>query len=176
MASRQLYFRFVDRGVEGVVDLYEDHAPVTCDTLWTALRTPVRVRAFHAMYAGPEIMAGLPEAAQVFDPRGVPVENQTCTPGRGECLWYYQGRHAMKGLPDELWEIGLFYDHGGRTFGPLGWTPVNIFGCMHEGLEAFAAECRDIRLSGAKMLEIGRVGAGHRPAGRSRRPRREGSR
>jgi hypothetical protein len=160
VTTRQLYFRFVDRGVQGVVDLYEAHAPETCATLWRALRKPVRALAFHAMYAGPEIMLGLPEEAQRFDPRAVPGENQTCTPGRGECLWYYQGKHAMKGLPDELWEIGLFYDHGGRTFGPLGWTPVNVFGCMRDGMEAFAAECRDIRMTGAKMLEIGRVERG----------------
>jgi hypothetical protein len=79
------------------------------------------------------------------------------TPGKGEMLWYYQGKNSMKGLTDELWELGMFYDNGGRTFGPLGWTPVNIFAVMNEGLDKIAEECRGIRMTGAKMVEIGRV-------------------
>jgi hypothetical protein len=58
-----------------------------------------------------------------------------------------------------LWEIGIFYGDGGRIFGPLGWTPCNIFGRVVEGLDAFAAECADIRVTGLKTLEIKR-GAG----------------
>jgi Protein of unknown function (DUF3830) len=155
--SRSLYFEFVKQKVRGTVTLYEEHAPKTCEILWKALKKPIRAPSFHAIYSGPEIMVGLPESAQTFNPRKVPIENQTVCPGPGECLWYYQGKHVMKGLPDEFWEIGLFYDAGGRTFGPLGWTPVNIFGKMTENLDAFARECRDIRLTGAKQLEIGRA-------------------
>lgn len=155
--ARQIYFRFVDEKVEGRLDLYEQNAPVTCATIWQALEKPVRAMSFHAMFAGPEIMLGLPPEAQTFDPTKVPVENQTVAPGKGDCLWFYQGKNVMKGLTDELWEIGMFYDNGGRTFGPLGWTPVNIFACMNHNLDEFAAACREIRLKGAKLLEIGRV-------------------
>lgn len=63
----------------------------------------------------------------------------------------------MYGLTEELWEIGMFYADGGRINGPLGWTPCNIFGRMTENLGAFAEECADIRISGVKTLEIGRV-------------------
>ena len=80
---------------------------------------------------------------------------QTCFPAAGDCLWFYQGKNMMYGLSDELWEVGLFYADGGRIFGPLGWTPSNIFGRMTENLDAFAAECADIRLSGAKVIEVG---------------------
>jgi len=156
--ARSLYFEFVKAKVRGTVTLYEDNAPKTCETLWRALKKPIRIMSFHAMFAGPEVMVGLPKSAQNFDPRKIPIENQTVCPGIGECLWYYQGKNVMKGLTDELWEIGMFYDHGGRTFGPLGWTPVNIFGRMTDNLDAFARECRDIRMSGAKLLEIGRNG------------------
>jgi hypothetical protein len=154
--AKQIIFTFVDEKVSGVVTMNEELAPKTTATLWKAFARPIRMRAFHAMFAGPEIMVGLPKAAQVFDPRKVPIENQTVTPGAGDVLWFYQAKHMMKGLTDEFWEIGMFYDEGGRTFGPLGWTPVNIFGRMTEGLDRFAASCRDIRLSGAKMLEIRR--------------------
>jgi hypothetical protein len=93
----------------------------------------------------------------LFDPRGIPQENQTCFPVAGDCLWFYQAKSLMKGLSDELWEIGMFYGDGGRIFGPLGWTPCNIFGRMVEGLDAFAAECRKIRLEGVKTVELSRL-------------------
>ena len=155
MPARKLYFRFVETHARGLITLNETHAPQTCDALWNALTTPVHITALHAMFAGPEIMLGLPEATQTFDPTSIPPENQTCFPTAGDCLWFYQGKNMMYGLSDELWEVGLFYADGGRIFGPLGWTPSNIFGRMTENLDAFAAECADIRLSGAKVIEVG---------------------
>jgi hypothetical protein len=157
MAGKQLYFRFTEGGVQGVVELYDTDAPQTCTAIWQSLARPVRIPAMHAMFAGPEIMLGLPPEAQVFDPRVIPQENQTCFPVAGDCLWFYQAKSMMKGLTDELWEIGMFYGDGGRIFGPLGWTPCNIFGRMVEGLEAFAAACRLIRLEGIKTVEVGRL-------------------
>ncbi|MBX6321456.1 MAG: DUF3830 family protein [Rhodospirillaceae bacterium] len=157
MPGRRLYFRFVDKGTQGLVRLHEDLAPRTCSALWQALETPVRIPALHAMFAGPEIMMGLPPEAQRFDPRALPPENQTCFPGPGDCLWFYQAKGMMKGLPGELWEIGLFYDEGGRIFGPLGWTPCTIFGRMVEGLDDFAEACRSLRIEGMQTIEIGRV-------------------
>ena len=67
----------------GIIELYEENAPVTCDRIWHALARPIRVTAFHAMFAGPEIMTGLPQVARTFDPRSIPAENQTVTPGKG---------------------------------------------------------------------------------------------
>lgn len=157
MSDRNLYVEFVESGTRGVVTLYEQHAPVTCETLWTALAEPVRLPAVHAMFAGPEIMMGLPEEAQNFDPTAIPDENQTCFPEPGECLWYYQGKNVMKGLRDELWEVGVFYDAGARIHGPLGWTPCNMFGRITEGLAEFADACRNIRVEGIKTMEIGHL-------------------
>ncbi|MEZ5667292.1 MAG: DUF3830 family protein [Alphaproteobacteria bacterium] len=158
MAGRTLYARFVEDGTQGLIALHEDAAPVTVDTIWTALARPIRTTAMHAMFAGPEIMMGLPPEAQTFDPRGLPPENQTCFPEPGDLLWFYQAPNLMKGLNDELWELGLFYGKGGRIFGPLGWTPCTIFGCMTEGLDAFAAACGKTRTEGVKVVEIGRHG------------------
>ena len=80
MADRRLYLRFTKTRTQGIIDLYEQNAPVTCATLWKALRKPIRVTVFHAMFAGPEIMTGLPKSAQSFDPTRIPAENQTLTP------------------------------------------------------------------------------------------------
>jgi hypothetical protein len=156
MPERRLIFAFVESGAAGIVHLNTGLAPQTCAAIWGALEHPRRIRAVHAMFAGPEIMLGLPPEAQNFDPFLIPVENQTCFPAAGDCLWFYQAKGMMKGLTDELWEIGVFYAEGGRIFGPLGWTPCNIFGRIVEGLDAFAAACADIRLTGAKMLELRR--------------------
>lgn len=157
MPQRDLRIEFENLEQHWPIELYWESAPITCETLWAALEGPVSIPAIHAMFAGPEIMMGLPENAQTFDPNAIPAENQTCFPAAGECLWFYQGKKAMKGLPDEFWEIGIFYDHGGRIFGPLGWTPCNMFGIITENLDEFAAACRDFRISGAKTLEIGRA-------------------
>jgi hypothetical protein len=156
MSGKKLYFKFTEGAVQGTIHLYEENAPKTCGAIWQALAKPIRIPAMHAMFAGPEIMLGLPPEAQTFDPRGLPQENQTCFPAAGDCLWFYQARGLMKGLTDELWEIGMFYGDGGRIFGPLGWTPCNIFGRMVEGLEAFADACQRIRVEGVKTVEIGR--------------------
>jgi len=156
MPARRLIFTFADSGAAGIVCLSSELAPRTCAAIWGALERPRQIRAVHAMFAGPEIMLGLPTEAQNFDPGAIPVENQTCFPAAGDCLWFYQAKGMMKGLADELWEIGVFYAEGGRIFGPLGWTPCNIFGRIVEGLDDFAAACADIRLTGAKMLELRR--------------------
>ena len=54
MAGRRLYLRFARTRTEGIVDLYKENAPVTCETIWNALATPIRVTVFHAMFAGPD--------------------------------------------------------------------------------------------------------------------------
>jgi len=155
---RQLYAEFVETKVRATISLYDLNAPVTTETLWTALKSPVRMTAIHAMFAGPEIMMGLPTEAQTFDPLSIPAENQTCYPEAGELLWFYQGKNAMKGLPEELWEVGIFYEPGARIHGPLGWIPCNMFGKITEGLESFAEACRTTRTEGLKTVEIGRLG------------------
>ena len=83
MADRQLYAAFVDTGERAVITLYKRNAPVTCDTLWQALATPVRMTAIHAMFAGPEIMMGLPESAQDVRPQGHSTREPDLLPGGG---------------------------------------------------------------------------------------------
>ncbi len=153
---KQISLSYKD-GPAAIATLHEKQAPVTCDLLWAALETPVTVTAFHAMFAGPEIMTGLPPAAQTFDPSAIPAENQTCFPGAGDVLWYFQAENQMRGLSGELWEIGAFYGDGGRIFGPLGWTPCNIWARITEGLDEFARACAELRITGAQPLTYSRI-------------------
>jgi hypothetical protein len=154
--ARKLYAAFVGTDVRCALTLYDTEAPATAEAIWQALAQPVRATTLHAMFAGPEIMLDLPPEARAFDPRALPPEHQTCFPAAGDCLWFYQGANAMKGLDFEMWEIGIFYADGGRIFGPLGWSPCTIFARITDRLEVFAGACRDIRWSGAKTLELGR--------------------
>ncbi len=137
--------------------LYDDIAPRTAEAMWQALHEPVTMLAIHAMYAGPEMMVDLPESARVFDPDSLPPENQQVIPVPGDLQWYYQRPFQMGGLPHEMWEIGLFYAGGARTLGPLGWTPVSIWGRIIEGLEEFAKASSETRIHGARMLRIARL-------------------
>lgn len=155
--ARRLYASFIDTDVRATITLNEDAAPVTSSAIWDALAKPIRSPALHAMYAGPEIMLGLPEEAQTFDPKALPAENQDCITSAGDCLFFYQTKNMMRGLDFDLWEIGIFYDNGGRTFGPLGWTPVTIFGRITHNLAPFQEACRSIRWDGAKTVEFGRA-------------------
>lgn len=157
MADKNLYLKFVDANVSGVVTMYWENAPETCKAIWGALEKPIRWKATHAIFSGPEIMMGLPEENRNFDPTKLPPENQTIIPEAGEMLWYYQPKNFFKIDPSEFWEIGLFYAFGGRTFGPTGWIPCTYFGRMTKGLDEIAAQCRRIRHEGSKLVEIGRL-------------------
>lgn len=157
MSERKLYLKFVEADVEGIIDLYWDVAPETCAALWGALETTIQVPASHAMFSGPEIMMGLPEANRTFDPTALPRENQTVLAQPGDLLWFYQPKNFFKIDPDEFWEIGMFYGEGGRIFGPTGWIPCTFFGRMSDGLAAVAEQCALIRRDGIKTVEIGRL-------------------
>jgi hypothetical protein len=157
MSEQRLYLRFVEADVQGIISLYRNEAPRTCEAILGALAKPIRWPATHAMFSGPEIMMGLPEEARNFDPTALPPENQTIQPEAGELLWFYQPKNFFKIDPTEFWEIGMFYGVGGRTFGPTGWIPCTYFGRMTENLEAVAEQCRLIRTEGAKVVELGRL-------------------
>ncbi|HEY5303593.1 MAG TPA: DUF3830 family protein [Acidimicrobiales bacterium] len=150
-----LYFEF-EGGPTAFAALKETDAPESSRMIWEALVTPVTMLATHAMFAGPEIMLDLPPEVRTFNPMDVPAENQQVIPSAGDVIWYYQAPRQMAGLTNEVWEIGLFYGSGGRVFGPLGWTPVNIIASVTDGLAPFAQACADIRLHGARNLTLRR--------------------
>lgn len=155
-SSRKIYLEF-EGGPRAVATLCSAEAPVTSAAIWDALEDAVSETVMHAMYAGPEVMFGLPESAHIFDPASLPGENQQVVPAAGDLVWYYQAPNAMAGLDFELWEIGIFYGKGGRIFGPMGWTPCTIFASITEGLAEFAAACQETRVVGLKKLTIGRL-------------------
>lgn len=137
--------------------LLTDEAPRTTEAIWSALREPVTEDVMHAMYAGPEVMFGLPKSAQTFDPCALPAENQQVIPAPGDLIWFYQPKELMGGLGFELWELGIFYGRGGRVFGPLGFSPCTIWASITSGLSEFAVACQETRTVGLKKLTIRRM-------------------
>src|SRR3546814_5687789 len=129
--TRQITLTYANGG-RATATRREDLAPKTCEAMWGAMAEPVTMQVPHAMYAGPEVMMGLPEEAQNFDPETIPFENQQVVPAPGDLQWYWQRPMQMGGLPFEWYEIGVFYDRGARILGPLGWTPVNIWATTPE--------------------------------------------
>jgi hypothetical protein len=156
VGDRKIYLE-LDNGFRAIATLATKEAPVTAAAIWDALAQPVTEKIMHAMYAGPEVMFGLPQSAQTFDPATLPPENQQVIPAAGDLIFYYQAANAMAGLDFELWEVGIFYGKGGRIFGPNGWTPCSIFASITEGLAEFAAACQQTRVTGVRNLTIGRV-------------------
>lgn len=92
MTGRRLYFRYLKTGTEGLIELYEKNAPVTCAAIWQALAKPIRIRVIHAMYAGPEVFGDLPAEARIAELSSIPPENQSIMPGKGEMVWFPQQR------------------------------------------------------------------------------------
>ena len=155
-SERRIFLEF-EGGPRAEATLHSVAAPVTAEALWNALETPVTETVMHAMYAGPEIMFGLPKEAQNFDPRALPAENQQVVPAAGDLIFFYQPAELMGGLGWEFWEVGIFYGKGARIFGPLGWTPCTNWASIDKGLEEFAAAAAETRTIGLKTLTIGRI-------------------
>lgn len=135
-SDRKIFLEF-EGGPRAEATLHTQAAPVTAEAIWTALENPVTETVMHAMYAGPEIMFGLPPEARTFDPLSLPAENQQVVPGAGDLIFFYQPAELMGGLGFEFWEVGIFYGKGARIFGPLGWTPCTNFATITTGLEEF---------------------------------------
>ncbi len=154
--TKRIYLEF-EGGPRAEATLHLDAAPVTAEAIWGALETPITEDVMHAMYAGPEIMFGIPQSAQTFDPTVLPAENQQVIPAPGDLIWFHQAKELMAGLDFELWELGIFYGKGGRIFGPLGWTPCTNWASITSGLDEFATACAEIRTVGLKRLTIGRI-------------------
>lgn len=154
--EKRIYLEF-EGGPRAEATLLLKDAPKTAEAIWSALEKPVTETVMHAMYAGPEIMFGLPPEAQTFDPTSLPAENQQVIPAPGDLIWFFQPKELMGGLDFELWELGVFYGRGGRVFGPLGFTPCTIWATITSGLAEFAEACQETRVIGLKNLTIGRI-------------------
>ena len=138
-ARREIATRFDFKGAKADIDLGKEEILIHTDS-------ETRAKAIRELIESKAVKRGL--SLKIFDWGAIDAAGG---------MTVRQKVGLKKGLSDELWEIGMFYGDGGRIFGPLGWTPCNIFGRMVDGLDAFAAACQRIRVEGVKTVEIGRL-------------------
>lgn len=154
--NRRMRVTFVESGVSAEVQLLEVEAPKTCEAIWGCL--PIRSQIIHAMMTGRDALIELPQENQTFDPRALPLENGTITPNPGNVCWFYLPEHMMRGFAEESWEITFIYGTDARFLTTVGWMAGSVFGQIApEHLEAFAAECAKLRITGTKQIEISRM-------------------
>ncbi len=167
MSERKVYIRFLEADVTGIISLYEDVAPKTCDAIWGALHQPIQWPALHAAFTGPEIMMGLPESAQTFDPRSLGPENITSFPAAGELLWFYQPKNYFKMDPGRVLgnRPGLWR---GRSYGgPRRLDRPELLGQGHRELRCRG---RAVPCDPPQGRAHGRAGPGEMSRGREPQP------
>jgi uncharacterized protein DUF3830 len=138
--------------------LLDDKAPRSAEFLWQLAERQLTFDAIHAMWTGPEISCPMPSAALPDDlsKTQIPEENATSFPKAGEIVLAYLAAGSVKGLPPgPFFDIGIFYEDGGRLLMPFGWIKANVCAEIDEADFAQAQSClRTIRSNGACKLSI----------------------
>ncbi|NJC07920.1 DUF3830 family protein [Polymorphobacter fuscus] len=156
--TRHIRFTEPRSGLSAQCLLLDAEAPQSCDFLWGLARRSATFDAVHAIWTGPEISVPIPASilSNDFDAPAIPEENATAFPEAGEIVLAHLAAGSIKGLPPgDFYDIGLFYDRGGRLLMPFGWIKANVCARIVAGDLARAQEdFRTIRRNGACRLTI----------------------
>jgi hypothetical protein len=161
--SKRLSITFTQTGTTVIADLLERQAPKTCAALWRAFERPAVNQAIHAMYAGRELIFGLPAQNQNPEAASLPPENQIIIPVPGDiCFRFYAPNELNNPGAGNEHEVGffdlmIFYGRNARLFSSQGWVPSNLFAQVTENLDGLAEMGRRIHREGVKELRIERV-------------------
>lgn len=159
MAERRVRLTEPRSGLDAEFRLLDEVAPENAAFLWGLLRMPLLVEALHAMWTGPEISMPIPFAAVTDAGLNValPPENSTVHPAAGDLVLTYLPPRMWGGSPTPIFDLGLFYDHGGRTFFPIGWIPGSVCARLDGDPDALRRACATIRRLGAVHVRLERV-------------------
>ena len=149
--AREIVIDYVDEGVSARVQLLEDQAPRTCQTIWESL--PLAGDAIHAAYSGTI-------AALLFDPSIVcPAENQTACIQTGDVIFTHYDPGWRHGHDFPVSEIYWAYDRYARPTIPGVFVPApaNVFGRVLGDATRFYAVSKALQRTGVKRLEIRRA-------------------
>lgn len=144
----EIVFRFLEEGVSASARLLHEQAHETCRAVLEAL--PAVGLARHGMYSGSEVYLILPV---VLEP---PREHATTLVGPGDVGFLTVEKGSGYGIDEDYSEVCWFYDLDATPSMPEGPIAVNVFERLHDA-DAFFAVCRNMRLEGAKTLEIARA-------------------
>ena len=146
--DEEIVFRFVDENVAASARLLREQATETCRAVLEAL--PAAGQARHGIYSGSEVYLILPG---VFEP---PREHATTIVGPGDVAFLTVEKGSGYGIDETYSEICWFYDLDATPSMPEGPIAVSIFARLYDA-DAFFGVCRDMRLEGAKRIEIARA-------------------
>lgn len=108
------------------------------------------------MWAGCEIILGIPPESRNFDPERIPRENAHIAPPPGTLGWIYFPPNLLPGRAEAVWNIPLLYGPN-RIITPMGEVPATIWARIIEGMEDFSAECAKLQYEGAKTFRFERL-------------------
>ncbi len=138
--------------------LLDDEAPQSAEFLWQLASRGRTFDAIHAMWTGPELSCPLPYSVLPEDLAKIeiPQENASSHPRAGEVVLAYLSAGSVKGLPPgPFFDLGLFYEDGGRLLMPFGWIKANICAEIQDAdLAQAQSSLRTIRSNGACKLGI----------------------
>lgn len=154
--ERFITITLVSRGVSVRAKMLDQEAPRTAAAVWDSL--PHNAQVYHGKYARNEIYTLVP----ALTPEPLGLENSTITPIPGDVCYFsfsatelsnpgYGYRDGEGGeTATDIVDLAVFYGRNNLLInGDVGWVPGNVFASITEGLEEFAAACKDIWMSGA---------------------------
>jgi hypothetical protein len=154
---KRIQFTVLQSNITAIAELHEKDAPHTTAAMWQMLEKPYETHALHGIFEGRKISLEPPEANRTFEPSSIPLENTTAYPVAGNILWKYFPPRSVRGLPLGLWDVMVIYGPEAILKNPLGIYACNLWANITENLDAFSAECADIRIHGTKTIRICRL-------------------
>jgi Protein of unknown function (DUF3830) len=146
---RQIKLTFPEVEIEAIATLIEDKAPDTCAAVWNFLEKPLEATVRIGIETGPEIWFLVPPSPDL------PNENSTVFPIPGDLLFYHYDGQLPHG--EKVYDIGIYYNRGGKSLLNVGWTPGNLFATISENLSGVQKVAGEMLRSGPKKIIVQRV-------------------
>jgi hypothetical protein len=151
-------FKESQSGLSARCKLLTKEAPASSNFLSQLALEKREFDASHAIWTGPELSCPLPASVlpESLSREVIPEENATSFPAAGEIVLASLASGSIKGLPPgNFYDIGLFYEQGGRLLMPFGWIKANVCAVVVEkDFSHFQTCMKAIRQAGACSLYI----------------------
>lgn len=127
--GRWLELDFYEERVHVRARLLDELAPATCEAIWRLAAAEPQLEGVHAAFTGRELSIRIPAdlARTVQGLDALPPENQTMLPLPGDLVWAYVPPYAWSGVPEPIYDLGVFYGRDSRLLLPVGWVSGNRF-------------------------------------------------
>lgn len=159
---RQIYINEEKSGLSIKCDLLDELAPQSAEFLWQLSQTESSYNAIHAIWTGPELSCPLPAHTlpETLSHKVLPPENATSYPQAGDIILACIPDKSVTGLPPgNFFDLGIFYNQGGRLLMPFGWIMGNVCAkIIKEDLEHARSSIEKIRQNGGCKISIKPVG------------------